>query len=110
MSEFVVAGIIFLCAWVNGAIFGAGGLLVYMIERMMKDHGMDHSNRTNAIRLLSHVVMHPFDFYYMYYFNSVSDSRRKPFWYLTHDEISEVVKSRPRQFEMDFYKSGKEFT
>ncbi len=103
MSEFIVAGLIFLCAWVNGVIFGAGGLLVYMIERMMKDKGMDDSNRTNAMRLLSHVVMHPVDFYHMFYsgiaLNGDRVITRQPFWYLNKDEISEVVDSRPTDEE-----------
>lgn len=105
MNEFIVAGIIAAAFWLNGVLCGAAGLLVYMIERMMKDAGMDDSNRTNAMRLLVHVVMHPFDFYYMYYIDAVTSKTRKPFWYLTHDEISEVVQSRPKQFELDFARS-----
>lgn len=49
----------------------------------------DDSNLVNPLRFYAHVILHPDDFEKMYY----SDGR-KPFWYLSKDEFSEVVKTR----------------
>ena len=76
--------------WVSGAVLGMVALLAYILSRMMKNPGWDDSNLTNALRLLSHVSLHPEDFARMQY----PDGSR-PFWYVTKDEFSEVVKTRP---------------
>jgi hypothetical protein len=80
-------------------LMGVMSLLFYLIYRMMKNPGWDDSNMTNALRLLSHVTLHPHDFAKMYYLvdfdgeSAVID--RRPFWYVSKDEFSGVVKTRP---------------
>jgi len=92
----VVLGLILFVA-------GAIGLLFYMVSRMVGADGWDDSNITNALRLLSHAVLHPEDFTKMYYLTDEEiallkehgHSLKNPFWYLPLDEITEVVKTRP---------------
>lgn len=74
---------------------GAFVLLGYMIWRMMRNDGWDDSNMTNALRLLSHVVLHGEDFGAMWYLLPDGTPGKRPFWYASKDELSEVVKSRP---------------
>lgn len=83
----VVLGVLIL---LSGVVTGAMLLLLYVLLRMMRNGGWDDSNLTNALRLLSHVCLHPEDFGMMYY-----PSGKRPFWYVSKDELSEVVKSRP---------------
>jgi hypothetical protein len=73
---------------------GAISLLCYLLYRMMKNEGWDDSNITNALRLLSHVTLHPQDFGKMWYHTGDMRSHR-PFWYVDKDELSEVVMTRP---------------
>ena len=54
--------------------------------------GWDDSNFFNVLRVLCHLAMHPHDFVKMRY-----PDGKKPFWYLTKDEFSEVVDSRPNE-------------
>ena len=97
---FILVG---LSCFVTGAVV----LLGYILWRMMGNEAWDDSNITNALRLLSHVSLHPEDFARMYY---LSDEQRRiletsstyqdpalkrPFWYVTQDELSEVVDTRP---------------
>ena len=90
---------------IGSFVLGAVTLLGYMIHRMMGKPGWDDSNITNALRLLSHVTLHPTDFGKMYYINEHAriilnrnefhfTNRDRPFWYVDKDELSEVVKSR----------------
>lgn len=72
-------------------LVGMMSTLGYILYRMMKQPGWDDSNITNALRLLSHVTLHPTDFPKMQY----PDGKR-PFWYVTKDELSEVVDTRPK--------------
>lgn len=84
---------------------GVISTLGYILWRMMRSDGWDESNITNALRLLSHVALHPEDFGKMYYVPAeVVESWTKagnpdffprPFWYVSKDELKEVVKSRP---------------
>lgn len=76
----------FLAGWVLGVL----SLLGYVVWRMLRSDGWDRSNVTNALRVISHVAMHPGDLGKMYY----SDGSM-PFWYIGYDELSEVVKTRP---------------
>jgi hypothetical protein len=88
-------------------ISGAIVLLAYILKRMMGNTGWDDSNITNALRLLSHVTLHPEDFGKMYYLTSeqltlilqsgtaYDNPPIKPFWYVGDDELSEVVGTRP---------------
>lgn len=71
---------------------GMMSILGYVLYRMMQNPDWDDSNLTNALRLLSHVTLHPMDFPKMQY----PDGSR-PFWYVTKDEFSEVVKTRPQK-------------
>lgn len=52
--------------------------------------GWDDSNIFNVFRVLCHLALHPTDFAKMQY-----EDGKKPFWYVTKDELSEVVNSRP---------------
>ena len=86
---------------------GAAILLGYALKRMMGNDGWDDSNITNALRLLSHVTLHPEDFGKMYYLSpwqvdllrkaetAYDKKLKQPFWYVSEDELSEVVDSRP---------------
>jgi hypothetical protein len=87
--------------------FGAFALFGYILHRMMGNDGWDDSNITNALRLLSHVTLHPEDFGKMYYLTDQmknilngartpdSEELPRPFWYVDKDELSEVVATRP---------------
>lgn len=95
--------------WFSGFLLGIMALLFYILWRMMRSDGWDDSNITNALRLLTHVTLHPEDFGKMYYLSreeafaiQIKDtaydiplSERRPFWYVDKDELSEVVETRP---------------
>lgn len=87
-------GAVLIWIGVTSFLLGVISLLAYLIYRMMKNPGWDDSNLTNALRLLSHVTLHPHDFGKMSY-----PDGKKPFWYVDKDELSEVVKSRPLKGE-----------
>jgi len=77
--------------------FGAGmfflGLMCFpfvMFLRARRDDSWDDSNMTNIFRLIAHISAHPSDFGKMQYKDGT-----KPFWYLSKDELSEIVKTRP---------------
>lgn len=72
-------------------ILGILSLFGYALYRGRKST-WDDSNIINAIRFYAHVILHPGDFTEMYYKDG-----RKPFWYLSKDEFSEVVKTRPSE-------------
>ena len=88
-------------------LFGVMMVIGYMIWRMMRNKGWDDSNMTNALRLLSHVVLHPEDFGKMYYLTDTQmniimetmvytdNAPKRPFWYVSEDEFEGVVKTRP---------------
>ena len=52
--------------------------------------GWDDSNIFGVFHVLCHLALHPDDFTKMQYKNG-----KKPFWYLTEDEFSEVLMNRP---------------
>lgn len=84
----------------GGFTLGMNALLGYMIWRLMRNAEWDDSNITNALRLLSHVVLHPNDFGGMHYAEYDTETElylagSRPFWYVNKDELSGVVKSRP---------------
>lgn len=83
--------------WVGVMSFGMGAisLLFYLIWRMMRNDDWDDSNITNALRLLSHVTLHPHDFGSMWYIDVNRRPYKRPFWYVSDDELSEVVDGRP---------------
>jgi hypothetical protein len=99
-----LAAILMMCGF--SFLSGVFILLGYMLWRMMRNDGWDDSNITNALRLLSHVTLHPEDFAKMYYLSddqiirllttaTEGDALKAPFWYVNKDELSEVVDSRP---------------
>ena len=76
-------------AFVLGLIFGV--LLVPIIIYLRaRRSGWDDSNIFNVFRVLCHLALHPKDFVKMQY-----EDGKKPFWYLTKDELSDIVDSRP---------------
>lgn len=64
-------------------------LIIYLRARTS---GWDDSNIFNVFRVLCHLALHPDDFTKMQYKDG-----KKPFWYLTKDEFSEIVESRPNE-------------
>ena len=101
MSGDVIVALAILSLVVTSTLFGVTLLLSYMVTRMLRSDGWDKSNMTNALRLISHMVMHPEDFAHMYY-TSFRDNesggyfiRRPAFPYVNQDELSEVVATRP---------------
>lgn len=72
-----------------------GILVVPLVIYLRATHtGWDDSNIFNVFRVLCHLALHPDDFTKMQY-----PDGKKPFWYLTKDEFSEVVNSRPDEEE-----------
>jgi len=99
-SPHVILALSLVLIWVSGFILGICALLAYMIHRMMKNKHWDDSNMTNALRLISHVTLHPHDFSKMWYMKWNDDHShlipgKRPFWYVDKDELSEVVHTRP---------------
>jgi hypothetical protein len=84
---------------VTSFLIGVFSMLFYILSRMMRSDGWDDSNITNALRLLSHVTLHPEDFGKMWYCEIDEQGfpilGHRPFWYVDKDELSEVVKTRP---------------
>jgi hypothetical protein len=92
--------------FIGGLSTGILLLLGYMVHRMMKNKGWDDSNVINALRLIAHVVLHPEDFGKMFYINGPvkhmlahygkdEEILQRPFWYVSKDELSEIVETRP---------------
>ena len=84
----------------TGIMLGVFGVIFFLVWRMLRSDGWDQSNITNALRLLSHVAMHPEDFVHMYYVSKSAGGSgllvsRRAFPYLGQDELSEVVATRP---------------
>jgi hypothetical protein len=92
----IILGAVF---FIGGIILGAFLLVGYICSRMVGSDGWDDSNITNALRLLSHVTLHPEDFGKMYYLVGFDGESahidRRPFWYVSEDEFEGVVKTRP---------------
>ena len=80
-----------LAFFILGAIIGVLSvpLLIYLRARRS---GWDDSNIFNVFRVLCHLALHPKDFTRMQY-----EDGKHPFWYLTKDELSEVVDVRPKK-------------
>ena len=75
--------------FILGIIIGAL-LIPFIIYFRARRSGWDDSNVFNVFRVLCHLALHPEDFLRMRY-----EDGKNPFWYLTKDEFSEVVDSRP---------------
>lgn len=84
---------IHLALFVLGLVIGVLSvpLLIYLRARRS---GWDDSNIFNVFRVLCHLALHPKDFTRMQY-----EDGKHPFWYLTKDELSEVVDVRPKKEE-----------
>ena len=85
--------ILIILALVLGIIIGALLVPIVIYLRARKS-GWDDSNIFNVFRVLAHLALHPSDFTIMQYKDG-----KKPFWYLTEDELNEVVNSRPNNKE-----------
>lgn len=86
-------------SFILGFLLGFLFFLAYFIWRMLRSDGWDRSNMANAIRLLIHVALHPEDFGKMWYLDERGYPEKRPFWYVSDDELSEVVDSRPEETE-----------
>ena len=92
-----------MISFISGFIIGAFSLLGYMIWRMLRSDGWDDSNVLNAVRLISHITIHPEDMEKLYYLDeealAILDDYgihpKAPFWYIAYDEFKTVVRSRP---------------
>ena len=70
-------------------------LLLNWIFLRTKNTSLDDSNVFNIFHVLFHLTLHPDDFTTKIYYKCGS----KPFWYLTKDEFSEVLRIRPTSEE-----------
>ena len=77
--------------FILGIIIGAL-LIPFIIYFRARRSGWDDSNVFNVFRVICHLALHPEDFLKMRY-----EDGKNPFWYLTKDEFSEVVDSRPNE-------------
>lgn len=85
---------IYVLLFIVGLLVGA--LLIPLIIYFRARHsGWDDSNIFNVFRVIAHLALHPSDFTKMQY-----PDGKKPFWYLTKDELSEVVDTRPNEEEV----------
>ena len=73
-------------------ILGALCMPILIFLRARKCDQWDNSNMTNIYRIVAHLAAHPDDFGKMQYKDG-----KKPFWYISKDELSDVVDSRPNQ-------------
>ena len=71
----------------------------YVCWRIMRVKGNDKSNVHNPLRALGHIVVHPEDMRYMRYVDRTTGESRAAFPYLSHDEITDVVETRPTSYE-----------
>lgn len=65
---------------------------IVIFLRARKCEGWDNSNMTNIIRVFAHLATHPDDFSRFQYGDG-----KKPFWYLSGDEFTDIVKTRPNE-------------
>lgn len=78
-----------ILTFILGIILGM--LLVpFVIYLRARKSGWDDSNIFNVFRVICHLALHPDDFLKMRY-----EDGKNPFWYITKDELSEVVNTRP---------------
>ena len=79
----------------GGIVTGILLLIGYGAKRALSDSEWDDSNVTNFLRLLTHVFLHPGDFGKMWYVDGTGQAYKMPFHYISKDELSEVVSTRP---------------
>lgn len=83
--------LLFILLFILGLIIGAF-LIPLIIYFRARRSGWDDSNIFNVLRVICHLALHPEDFLRMRY-----EDGKNPFPYLTKDEFSEVVNSRPNK-------------
>lgn len=79
-----------ILAWLAGVF----SLLFYIVWRMLRSDGWDHSNILNALRVISHVAAHPEDLAKMWYVRKTPSGlllEQRPFDYIDQDEFKGVV-------------------
>lgn len=67
---------------------------IIIFLRARKCDQWDNSNMMNILRVFAHLSTHPNDFGKMRY-----EDGKKPFWYLSGDEFTDIVKTRPTEEE-----------
>ena len=80
------------------------GILMFpllLFLRARRSDGWDDSNMMNIYRVIAHLATHPEDFGQMYYKKFIHQRQeyglgKRPFWYISEDELSDVVNSRPK--------------
>ena len=80
-----------ILSFLLGVILGIIFMPVIIYLRARKS-GWDNSNIFNVYRVVCHLALHPKDFTKMRY-----EDGKDPFWYVTKDEFSEIVKTRPNK-------------
>jgi hypothetical protein len=74
--------------FISGFILGILLFPAILFLRARRDPAWDESNLFNIYRVIAHLGAHPSDFAEM----TIGDIH--PFWYISKDEYSEVVKTR----------------
>lgn len=69
-----------------GFLLGVIMLPALIWLRAKRNEEWDDSNIFNIYRVIAHLMTRPGDFGKMYYMDG-----KRPFWYISEDEISEVV-------------------
>lgn len=88
MSSIIIA----VLAFILGILFCP--ILVFL--RARKCDQWDDSNMTNIFRVFAHLATHPDDFSRFQY-----EDGKRPFWYLSQDEFTDVVRTRPSKEKND---------
>jgi hypothetical protein len=78
-----------LLATLIGILLGLFMFPILLFIRARRDGSWDDSNLFNIYRVLFHLAIHPSDFAKFQF-----PSGKKPFWYLSKDEFSDIVDSR----------------
>ena len=98
--------------FLGGMAWGWIVLVGAATQRAVTSRGWDDSNITNWLRMFSHLVVHPGDFFHAWYTKkvvvygkfgaeqTVRIATRRVGWYASKDELSEVVSVRPTEEEM----------
>lgn len=72
-----------------GILIGLFLFPILLFLRARRDGSWDDSNLFNIYRVLFHLAVHPSDFSKFQF-----PSGKRPFWYLSKDEFSDIVDSR----------------
>lgn len=80
-----------ILALILGIIIGILSVPVIIYLRA-RNSSWDDSNIFNIFHVICHLALHPEDFTKMKY-----EDGSNPFWYLTKDEFSDILKVRPNK-------------